>query len=179
MMEQTSLFWEKAVAFHGHECPGLAIGVRASEAAIEKLAISFADDEQVVCISENDACGVDAVSILLGCTVGKGNLNFHLTGKMAFNFYQRSSQQSLRIYFKPSMQADDRSVLQQMILAAPLHEIFTIEETKLPFPPLAKRFKSMICSACQEHTAENRIRHMDGKLYCLDCLPSYNRGLTI
>ena len=31
--------WIKAVEFHGHECPGLAIGVRVSDAAKEMLRI--------------------------------------------------------------------------------------------------------------------------------------------
>jgi formylmethanofuran dehydrogenase subunit E len=53
--------WDKAVAFHGHECPGLAIGFKACEAAAEKIGIGVSDDEEIVCITENDACGVDAI----------------------------------------------------------------------------------------------------------------------
>ena len=33
--------WDKCVGFHGHECPGLAIGFRACEAAVEKLGCPF------------------------------------------------------------------------------------------------------------------------------------------
>lgn len=29
--------WEECVRFHGHACPGLAIGYRAAEAASERL----------------------------------------------------------------------------------------------------------------------------------------------
>lgn len=61
--------WEKAVAFHGHECPGLAIGVKAVEAVTEKMHLSISKDEEIVCITENDACGVDAIQSLLSCTV--------------------------------------------------------------------------------------------------------------
>ena len=57
------LLWEKAAAFHGHECPGLTIGYRASLYAIRLLDLTFSDDEQVVCIAENDACGCDAIFI--------------------------------------------------------------------------------------------------------------------
>ena len=28
---------EKTIAFHGHSCPGLVIGIRAAELALEKL----------------------------------------------------------------------------------------------------------------------------------------------
>ena len=78
--------WEECVAFHGHSCPGLTIGYKAALYAIRLLDLSFSEDEEVVCISENDACCVDAIQIMLGCTAGKGNLLFHMTGKMAFTF---------------------------------------------------------------------------------------------
>ena len=55
--------WEKLLLSR-HECPGLAIGVKACEAAKEKLGLDFSPDEQVVCVTENDACGVDAVQVL-------------------------------------------------------------------------------------------------------------------
>ena len=89
--------WERAVSFHGHECPGLTIGYRAAIYAAKLLELTFSDDEQVVCISENDACGVDAVQAILGCSVGKGNLLFHMTGKQAFSFYNRKSGKSVRL----------------------------------------------------------------------------------
>lgn len=85
--------WREAVAFHGHECPGLAIGFKAVEAAIGELGLDAARlpvlDEELVCITENDACGVDAIQCLLGCTYGKSNLIPRLRGKMAFTFYVR------------------------------------------------------------------------------------------
>ena len=56
--------WQKCVDFHGHSCGGLRIGYAAAEYAMKLLNISFSDNEQVVCISENDACGVDAIQVL-------------------------------------------------------------------------------------------------------------------
>lgn len=58
---------------------------------MELLELDFSRDEDVVCISENDACGVDAIQVLLGCSAGKGNLLFHLRGKQAFSFYNRKT----------------------------------------------------------------------------------------
>lgn len=49
--------WEKCVAFHGHECGGLTIGYKAALYAADLLELTFSSDEEVVCISENDACG--------------------------------------------------------------------------------------------------------------------------
>ena len=58
--------WEKCVSFHGHRCGGLRIGYAAALYAMELLNIRFSDNEQVVCISENDACGVDAIQVAVG-----------------------------------------------------------------------------------------------------------------
>ena len=73
--------WRDCAEFHGHECGGLTIGYKAALYAIKLLDIGRAEDEEIVCISENDACGVDAIQVMLGCTAGKGNLLFHLAGK--------------------------------------------------------------------------------------------------
>ena len=92
--------WEKAAAFHGHVCPGLTIGYRAALYAIDLLELTFSKDEQVVCITENDACGVDAIQAILGCSVGKGNLLFHMRGKQAFSFYNRKTGKAVRLMLK-------------------------------------------------------------------------------
>ena len=64
--------WEKCVEFHGHSCGGLAIGYRAALYAKELLGTGRSEDEEIVCVAENDACGVDAIQVLLGCSAGKG-----------------------------------------------------------------------------------------------------------
>jgi len=68
------------VRFHGHLCPGLAIGYRMTRAALAALGAGRAEDEDLVAVVENDACGVDAVQYLSGCTFGKGNLIFRDVG---------------------------------------------------------------------------------------------------
>jgi len=40
--------YEDLIAFHGHGCPGLAIGYRMSQAALASLAESRAADEEIV-----------------------------------------------------------------------------------------------------------------------------------
>ena len=89
-MDIQSLF-EKSAEFHGHRCPGLAIGVRAAVEAQNLLGIGHSADEEIVCITENDACGVDGIQVLLGCSAGKGNLIFRIRGKQAYSFFNRTS----------------------------------------------------------------------------------------
>ena len=83
--------YEEIIQFHGHECPGLAIGYGMATAAMEKLDSIRAEDE-LVSIVENDACGVDALQCITGCTFGKGNLLFRDYGKNIYTIYCRSSR---------------------------------------------------------------------------------------
>jgi formylmethanofuran dehydrogenase subunit E len=101
-MDDKNAMWERAVRFHGHICPGLMIGFRASLYAMELLDLEFSEDEETVCIVENDSCSVDAIQAVLGCTVGKGNLLFHMRGKQAFSFYNRNTGKSVRLVQKNS-----------------------------------------------------------------------------
>lgn len=77
---------EKTISFHGHSCPGLAIGIRAAELALRELG----SRENLVAVVETDMCGVDAIQFLTGCTYGKGNLIHKDHGKMAFSFNDRT-----------------------------------------------------------------------------------------
>jgi len=161
--------WEKSLQFHGHECPGLAIGVRASEAAIEKMELTFSEDEEVVCISENNACGVDAIQVLLGCSIGKGNLMIRLKGKHAYNFYDRKSLKTLRILLKPFVKEMDRAERQRRILTDPLDSLFEFKEPVIPLPKKAEIYQTITCESCGEGTAEPFIRLKNGEKICLDC----------
>ena len=63
--------YEEIIQFHGHDCPGLAMGYRMATVAMDKLDSFRAEDEEIVAIVENDACGVDALQCVTGCTFGK------------------------------------------------------------------------------------------------------------
>ena len=103
MQKELESLWQKCVAFHGHGCGGLAVGFRAVLYAWELFeSDSTSEDEEIVCIAETDACGVDAIQALLSCTVGKGNLIFNLQGKNAFSFYRRSDGKSFRLVLRPT-----------------------------------------------------------------------------
>lgn len=167
--------WEDCVEFHGHECPGLAIGFRASIEAMRILDIKRDVDEELYCITENDACGVDAVQVLTGCTLGKGNLIYRPVGKMAFSFYERKSGKSIRLMLKPMSQEMDRPQRQAFILNEPLDSIFKVSDTFYELPEKAKIFKNEICENCGETTAEHKIRLQEGKKLCLDCFTDYDR----
>ena len=169
-------YWDKAKAFHGHECPGLAIGVKACEAAVEKMGINPSFDEEIVCITENDACGVDAVQALMSCTVGKGNLIFKKTGKQAFTFINRKTGKAMRFYLKVKNNGIEKSEYQQYLLSSSSDELFDIKEVQINLPEHARIFTSISCEICGEKASEQKMRLQEGKKVCLDCFKSYVRG---
>lgn len=171
--------WDKCVEFHGHTCVGLAIGYRIALAAAERLGVTFSEDEEIVCVTENDACGVDAVQVLTGCTMGKGNMLYRATGKHAFSFFNRIDNSQVRINFNQQVRKDqggDKDKLQKYVLQAPEEEILTFSDPSFELPQHARIFNSIVCEKCGESAAEHTIRLNDDKKLCLDCFAEYSRG---
>ncbi len=173
-MDEKAL-WEKCVAFHGHACGGLTIGYKAALLAIRELGITFSVDEEIVCISENDACGVDAIQVILSCTAGKGNLLFHMTGKSAYSFYDRKSGKSLRLLLKPTPEGMTRAESFAYYQAQAPEEMFQVMPARIQLPEKARMFDSYICACCGEKAGANWIRIQGGKKLCLDCASHYDR----
>ena len=172
-MNETEL-WSKCVAFHGHECGGLTIGFKAALYAMKLLELKHSEDEETVCISENDACGVDAVQVMLGCSVGKGNLLFHMRGKQAFSFYDRKNGKSVRLVLKDKPEHITREQSMDYFLSQEPKDLFIVKEAR-PIPEPARIFKSYRCACCGEMTGENWVRLVDGEYRCLDCIKTYDR----
>jgi formylmethanofuran dehydrogenase subunit E len=169
--------WEKCVEFHGHICPGVAMGYRAAKIGLQELSARRALDEELVAIVENDACGVDAVMVITGCTLGKGNLLLRNFGKNAYTFMSRKSGVGVRIYVKAGARnvqpaslrpAPQQSIVQQ-ILDIPQEEFCTIQNIEESIPKPARIFNSVTCSYCGEAVSEAGARLKDGKLSCIPC----------
>ena len=167
--------WNDCVAFHGHECGGLTIGYKASLYAIELLKLEFSADEQVVCIAENDACGIDAIQVMLGCSAGKGNLLFHMRGKSAYSFYNRTTGESVRLVLKPNPVGMTKEESYAYMQSKEPKELFDVKPATIVLPEKARLFHSYVCQCCGESTGANWIRLSGDKMVCLDCHESYDR----
>lgn len=195
----------EAAAFHGHICPGLATGYRAAEIALARLRSGRSEDEELVTIAETDACGVDAIQVLTGCTAGKGNLLFKDHGKHAFTFINRKTGAAIRVVSNPSFTVDSLDpdlaplrarVMQgqatdaeyaefrrrtekivEAILHAPAEALFIVHEVDAVIPERARIFASVPCAKCGEMTAESRVRVENGKFVCYACSREYSRRL--
>jgi len=165
--------YSQIVQFHGHECPGLAIGYRMANAAMEELRSMRAEDEEIVAIVENDACGVDALQCVTGCTFGKGNLVFHDYGKHVYTLYSRATGKGVRVVFHgrgiPGNIRDDPAARADWILRAPADSILSISRVHVSEPKRAEIRKSVPCAICGELVMDSRLREVDGKSACIPC----------
>jgi len=185
----------RIIAFHGHFCPGLAIGIRASELALVKL--GKLESLDLVSIVETDMCAVDAIQFLTGCTFGKGNLIHRDHGKMAFNFYDRKSGRGFRALLRSEIQESImgtemrtlmkkvtggnaapeeisryenlRSELQYQYMTADLENLFEIQDLETPVPKATRILENLRCEDCGEMTMESRTRRFDNKTLCIPC----------
>ena len=165
--------YQEIVKFHGHECPGLAMGYRMAKAAMEELNSLRSEDEEIVAIVENDACGVDAVQCVTGCTFGKGNLIFKDYGKPVYTLYSRSQGQGVRVLFRGQKamkeMGGDRSEIVKYILNAPESDILSLKHVTIEEPSPARIQKSLICEVCGEPVMKTRVREVNGQLVCIPC----------
>lgn len=162
--------WKKAAEFHGHKCPGLAIGYKVSLLALKHLEIKDdINDEDIVCIAETDACGVDAVQVILKATVGTGAMRIVYTGKQAFNIFNRKNGKKARFVLNDMQNFNSKEERMEYILSADEEKLFTIKEVKMDFPEKAKIFNSYICAECDEKTAENAVSLINGRYVCNSC----------
>lgn len=183
-MDENKTLWNKCVEFHGHSCGGLTIGYKAALYAIELLDLRLggggnagclSKDEQIVCICENDACGVDAIQVILGCSIGKGNLLFHMRGKQAFSFYNRNTGAAVRVVLRPRPQNMSREESFAYYQSREPKELFEVKPAAIALPEEARIFDSYPCECCGEITGANWIRLAGGKKLCLDCYKTYDR----
>ena len=100
----------RCVQFHGHTCPGLAIGFQAARILMKRLDVRRAPDEEMVAVVETDACGADAIQVMTGCTFGKGNFIFKNYGKHAFSLMNRKRTKAMRVCLRPGVLSLTRKI---------------------------------------------------------------------
>jgi formylmethanofuran dehydrogenase subunit E len=192
----------KCVEFHGHICPGLAIGFQAAKVLMGRLGVRKAPDEELIAIVETDACGADAIQVMTGCTFGKGNFIFENYGKHAFSLADRKRGKAMRVWLRPDAfeadpkylslsekvqndEASPRELAQfrqlqqertQNILDADAESLFKIEEISPDITPKARIIESGTCDFCGEPTKMDLLRKINGKRMCIPCAKQHGLG---
>lgn len=82
--------WELVIDFHGHTCPGIALGYRIAVLAQREMGIRPTSDSECLVKAFTQSCAVDAMQVLNKATIGRGALiiqenkqhiyQFHFTG---------------------------------------------------------------------------------------------------
>ena len=192
MIDEQTL--ERVTEFHGHMCPGLAMGVQAAQIALREID-AHAKDEEVVAVVETDMCGVDAIQFLTGCTFGKGNLVHRDWGKTVFSFFRRSDGRAVRISGRPDawvrnpehqelfarvrsgLATDAEKARFQELHVTESHKVlerdpdslYSVEELTTGPPRRARIHASVTCARCGEGVMETRVRRLDGQELCSPC----------
>ncbi len=192
---------DRLVHFHGHLCPGLAMGVQAARIALAEVG-PHAADEEVVAVTETDMCGVDAVQFMTGCTYGKGNLIHEDWGKNAFTFFRRSDGRAVRVAARPGAfeqdaehtelfarvrageaTAEERARFGELhvqrsrrVLDKEPEDLFDVERYIGIPPPRARIRDTIICTRCGEGAMSTRIEEVDGDQLCIPCAEARRRG---
>ena len=194
--------FSKCVEFHGHMCPGLAIGFQAARTLMDRLDARKAPDEELVAIMETDTCSADAIQVMTGCTFGKGNFIFKNYGKHAFSLLDRRKGKGVRVCLRTDVfqmdseflslsekvQKDEASEKEigrfrqlqqqriQKILEMDPEDLFKIEEFLPAIPAKARILGSGICDFCGEATKMDLLRKIDGKKVCIPCAEKHTLG---
>lgn len=183
------------VAFHGHECPGVAVGVHVAELALARVG-RHSEENPIVAVSETDTCAVDAIQVLTGCTFGKRNLMHVDNGKNIFTFWRRSTGSGLRVRARPGTDAyrnrqtfelaakieqgtatdaerqrfaDLQAARIRRILTAAPDDLLLVEDVKDAAPTVRAVKPSLPCQGCGDLTSMASRHNQSGRLLCPPC----------
>ena len=187
---------QNCIEFHGHLCPGLVYGYLVAKEAIKLLHLERSTDEEIVAISENDSCAVDALQVILGTSIGKGNLILKEYGKNAYTILDRQNKRAYRFsrnrsydYMGKSKEAfalldaaisagtatekdkwQHKHFKSADLLSRPFHDFFTTKEIDFFMPPYAPLARSEACALCGEMTMSTKLADSEnGKRVCIPC----------
>lgn len=183
---------DKATAFHGELCPGLATGIQAARLALSEFG-EPGEQSTLVAVAETDMCGVDAVQALTGCTIGNRNLIVLDYGKIGFQFFKGGRAvriagrhpwslefQAARRRMLAGIASDEEKALYpalraaevDRILSTPPEHLFNVTRFDAERPLTSSVDPWLTCDECGEEVMESRIRHYQGRELCI---PDYHK----
>ncbi len=189
---------EFAEKFQGHKCPALAMGLRVGAAALNKLNVERAKDDELllhVDVGENHWAMeyVDGLQVITGCTTGKGNLIITHKGKWSVVLTDLEKNKAVRVTPKPEIilsfrktdffknyrrkgirasLAPDEVVepVINLVMNSPEERLLIISDVyDYNHTQPHLSFNSFVCEECDEVVIEEYGRIKDGKMICIDC----------
>jgi len=194
-MEKSLL--EVEIAFHGHKCPAMPMGIRAGHAAMKALHVQRASNKELYCICETGSvhatmCFTDGVQIATGCTFGKANIEKLNYEKNAITLIDVKTKRAVRVALNPEFQkkglasqfvklrspgVEPKDIPSEIvdpmvdrILSVPDDEILVIGEVhEIDWEPPKGTFEWATCEKCGEVTFAHGLRVVNGKHLCIPC----------
>jgi formylmethanofuran dehydrogenase subunit E len=188
---------DRAVAFHGDLCPGLASGIQAARLALGRLGVTADDASNLVAIVEHNRCAADGVQVVTGCTFGKANLIHRDWGKQALTVIDRQQGRAVRVVPRPDARRDPsepewwdvvakvgagsasdaevgrfQALMQERaewVLATAPEELFVAHDVAAEPPPKPWISPPVHCAACGEPVAATHIRTLGERQLCIPC----------
>ncbi|HMQ29845.1 MAG TPA: FmdE family protein [Chloroflexaceae bacterium] len=186
---------ERAAAFHGHLCAGVALGVRAAHLALRELGPNEAGN-RLYAVVETAMCAVDGIQVVTGCTLGRGTLVHLDHGKNIFTFARRADGRALRLAARregwprdteerkalqgrletggatPEEHARYWALMEERALAlmdVPEERLFEVREVEAP--PLAgpRPMGQARCDSCGETVLASHLRRVGERGLCAPC----------
>ena len=177
---------EECGRLHGHICPGQLLGVRMALLGCRLVGISDprgADRKRVIVWVEIDRCMADAVSAVVGVSLGRRSLKFLDYGKVAASFLNQQTGKAVRIAALDSsreladaLHPEVKSKKERQMLAygeLPDSALFKVEEVSIELGeydlPGCPR-KRVTCDRCAEGVNDGREVGAGGEtVLCLPC----------
>jgi formylmethanofuran dehydrogenase subunit E len=195
MNEQELL--ELGFTFHGHKCPPMPMGLRASLAAMEALGVERTGDSALVALGDLDenhcaTCFADGVQVATGCTFGKGNILKLHYGKWGLTLIDKKRGKAVRVVpLAAAMEANkktefmalrkqgvpptqiDPSIsepLVERVMSAPLENLLSASEIfDYEWHDAPHTFESVVCDECGEMVVERNARIKSNRILCIPC----------
>jgi formylmethanofuran dehydrogenase subunit E len=174
-------FLRQAIAFHGHLCPGLILGVRMAQAGCREIGLDQprSAGKALVVFVEIDRCATDAIQIVTGVSLGKRTLKHMDYGKMAATFVNASKGAAVRVLARDEArhlagdwaldESDPRRAQTAAYRIMPEAELFRIEPVVVHAGWLDRRRVRVLCQSCREGVNYQREMSVDGRTLCRPC----------
>ena len=171
----------EAIAFHGHLCPGLVLGIRMARAGCRAIGIDRprSAGKALVVFVEIDRCATDAIEVVTGVSLGKRTLKHLDYGKMAATFVNvargtavrvvaRDEARALALEWAPG-EADPRRAQTLAYRVMPEAALLRLQPVAVAPGFLDRRRVRVSCAACGEGINYQREVQVAGRTLCRPC----------
>jgi formylmethanofuran dehydrogenase subunit E len=165
---------ERAMAYHGHLCGGIVLGIRMARLGCAHLGIAEPRaDRDLVAFVEMARCAADAVYVVTGITVGKRRLKLVDQGKMAMTLVETRSGAAVRVRPRPGAPRAPQGA-DPVAFFAPYRDedLLELQEVRVSIPPEDRPgppTRVAVCARCGEQVLDGREVVREGAALCRSC----------